>query len=271
MTEVAIEASAHEQFANAPLQLVAVEVTYPPTSAQNTDVFAAITEVLGDGAVSVLGGALRVTSVAADGTGTGESMLFRMTNRQQTVSLSAWPTSLVVECSNYGRYEQFREVVRALVDAYTGFVVPEALTRFGIRYIDEMHVPGAITSVDAWAPYVNPLLLAPARLLPDRVTNLSTGFTVDLGQHRAINVRCATAPGRAVTSEPLQLRERPDTPAFVLDIDAVYQPTEPLREAVTGNLVARIADELRPGVRAVFDAVFTDEALETFRRTGETT
>ena len=76
-------------------------------------------------------------------------MFFRMTNQQRTVSLSAWPTSLVVECSEYARYEQFREVVRALVDAYTDFVVPEALTRFGIRYIDEVHVPEVIASVDA--------------------------------------------------------------------------------------------------------------------------
>lgn len=257
----------HEVFVNAPLQLVAVEVTFPATDADvDTELFAALREVVGAGR-TVLGGRFRLTGQPEpDGSAPGETMLFRVTNDSKTTSVSAWPTSLIVECSEYERYEQFRDLVTGVVDAYARFMAPAAVTRFGMRYIDEVHVPDPITSVSSWAPYVNPALIAAAGVVGERVSNLSSGFTLDLGEHRSINVRYGTSPKRALMSEGhLVLRERPDTPAFVLDIDAIFEPPQPQPTPVVGGLIAALADQLRPGARKVFDAVFTPAALETFR------
>ncbi len=258
----------HEVFPKAPLQLVAAELTYPAIDLNvDTDLFAAVQDVLGGHVTSQLGGQFRVTEPPdASGSAPAQSLLFRMTNSDRTVSVSAWPTSLVIESSEYERYEQFRALLVAVVDAYVRFMAPAAVSRFGMRYIDEMHVDSPISSVSDWAPYVNQALLAPAGLVRQRVSSLATGFTVDFAEHRSVNVRCTTTPSRALASEGhLRLRERPDSPAFVLDIDAVYQPPQPMPVEVTGAFVAGLADQLRPGVRDVFDAVFTSEALETFR------
>ena len=272
MTPTQEQPRQHEVFANAPLQLVAVEITFPATDSDiDTELFAALREVIGAGR-TVLGGRFRLTGQPEpDGSAPAETMLFRLTNDSQTISVSAWPTSLIVECSEYERYEQFRDVVSRVVDAYARFMAPTAVTRFGMRYIDEVHVPGPIASVSSWAPYVNPALIAPAGLVDERVSNLSTGFTLDLGEHRSINVRYGTSPRRALMSEGhLVLRGRPDTPAFVLDIDAIFEPPQPQPTAVVGDLIAELADQLRPGVRKVFDAVFTPVALETFRNEEQT-
>ena len=250
----------------------AAELTYPATDLNvDTGLFAAVQDVLGGQVQSQLGGQFRMTGPPdASGSVQGESMLFRMTTSDQTVSVSAWPTSLVIECSEYERYAQFRDLVVAAVDAYARFMTPTAISRFGLRYIDEMHVDEPIASVSDWKSYVNEALLAPSGLVRQRVLNLALGFTVDFAEHRTVNVRCTTTPSRALASEGhLRLRERPDTPAFVVDIDAVYQPPQPLRAAVTGEFVAGLADQLRPGVRDVFDTVFTPRALQTFRTGAE--
>ena len=268
MTRAPASNGDHEVFPKAPLQLVAAELTYPATDLSvDTDLFAAVQNVLGGHVQSQLGGQFRLTEPPdASGSSPAQSLLFRMTTSDRTVSVSAWPTSLVIECSEYERYEQFRALLVAVVDAYVRFMAPAAISRFGMRYIDEMHVATPIASVSDWAPYVNEALLAPAGLVQQRVSNLATGFSVDFAEHRTVNVRCTTTPSRALASEGhLRLRERPDSPAFVLDIDAVYQPPQPVPAKVTGAFVAGLADQLRPGVRDVFDAVFTAEALKTFR------
>jgi uncharacterized protein (TIGR04255 family) len=260
-------------FPNAPLQLVAVEVTYPATNTTfDTALFGALGEVLGPNSETQIAGQIRVAGPpGADGGLPGEAMLFRMTSSDRTVSVSAWPTSLIVECSEYERFEVFRDLVRAVVDAYVAFIAPDGVSRFGMRYIDEVHVPAPVTSVADWAPYVDSRLIAPAELVEKRVSSLATGFTVDLGEHRTVNVRCTTTSSRAMSSEGhLVLRERPDTPALVLDIDAIFQPPSPQLTPVTGALVAELAEGLRPAVRDVFDAAFTEAALETFRTVEET-
>lgn len=272
MTQAPEAALVHEVFPNAPLQLVAVEVTCPATELPfDPGLFPAVQEVLGGQADTQLAGQVRMSGQPdPDGRVPAEAMLFRMTNAARTVSISAWPTSLVVECSEYERFEIFRGLVHSVVDAYAGFRSPSAVTRFGMRYIDEMHVPTPISTVADWAPYVSEMLLAPSALVREAVTSLATGFTVDLGAHRSLNVRCTTTPGRALSSEGhLRLRPRPDTPALVLDIDAVYEPPQPEQTPVTGEVVASLADGLRAGVRQVFDAVFTEQARDTFRIAAE--
>lgn len=254
-----------EGYANAPL-LVAVEISFLETSSDiDTDLFPALREVIGAGRTE-FGGRFRVTGQPEPDEANAETMLFRLTNDSSTVSVAAWLSSLIIECSEYERYEQFVAVVRGIVDAYARFMEPASVTRFGMRYIDEVHVPEPITSVRAWGRYVNPVLVAPASLVDNYVINLSAGFTLDLGEHRTINVGYGTSPTRELMNEgPLVLRERPDTPAFVLDIDAVYQPPDPQPGPVDGDLIAGLADALKPGVRRIFEAVFTADARHTFR------
>ena len=274
MTPATEATQEREVFPNAPLQLVAVEITYPATDTRfDPRLFGAMQEVLGLDTEVQIAGQIRVLpgSPGPDGTASAEAILFRMTNSDRTVSVSAWPTSLIVESSEYGRYEGFRSMIRAVVDVYAIFMAPAAVSRFGMRYIDEMHVAAPISSVADWATYVNPLLLAPAGIVEERVTSLATGFSVELGDYRSINVRCATTPSRAMASEEhLLLRERPNTPALVLDIDAIFEPPQPQPTPVTGELVVGLANGLRPAVRRVFDAAFTEEARSTFRTTEAT-
>lgn len=271
MTQAVEVTLAHENYPNAPLQLVAVEVTYPATEQQfDPQLFPAVQAVLGE-ATTEVGGQVRMSGpVGPDGGVPAEAMLFRMTGTDRTVSVSAWPTSLVIECSEYERFETFRDIVASVVDAYARFMSPAVVRRFGMRYIDEVHVPAPISTVLDWAPYINASLLASASLVREPVTSLATGFSVHLGEHKSLNVRCTTTPGRALTSEGhLRLRPRPETPAFVLDIDAVYEPPQPAPDPVSGALVAGFADDLRTSVRHVFDNAFTERARATFRAGGE--
>jgi len=147
MTQALRAALVHEVFPNAPLQLVAVEVTYPATELRfDPGLFPAVQEVLGGQAETRLAGQVRVSGQPdPDGRVPAEAMLFRMTNAARTVSVSAWPTSLVIECSEYERFEIFRALVRSVVDAYAGFMSPSAVTRRrGLGAVRERNAAGPV-------------------------------------------------------------------------------------------------------------------------------
>lgn len=254
-----------EVFPNAPLQFVVCEIAYPPPSQEPPHLPDSVKDALGDPDAELTfapPGLLR----AAEGSDP-EAAMFRLVGYGETVSVTVWRRALVIEHSDYQHWSEFRALLASLVKAVFDASPPPGVGRIGLRYVDEVHVPDSPATIQGWAPYVHEAFLWPTKLVDAPVVGAAAGFGYQIGSHRAVNVRAAMLPARAVASTgPLRLRQRPDTPAFLLDCDGFYQPPE-LDTALASDDVVGICDELHTALDKLFDDAFTDIARNVFRGT----
>lgn len=252
-----------EVFPNAPLQFVVCEIAYPPPAQDAPGLLDAVRAVVANEHPVVTfapPGLLR----AAEGSDP-EAAMFRLVAFDDTVSVTVWRRALVIEHSDYTHWSDFKALVAPLVEAVFETAPPPGVGRIGLRYVDEVHVPGPPASLMDWAPYVHPAFLWPTQLVAAPVLGAAAGFGFPVGPHRAVNVRAAMLPTRAITtSGALRLRHRPDTPAFLLDCDGFYQPPEVDTELGPHGIV-EICGELHTALDKLFEDAFTDAARDVFR------
>lgn len=252
-----------EVFPNAPLQFVVCEIAYPPAAEDAPGLLEAVRAALGDGRAVVTfapPGLLR----AAEGT-EPEAAMFRLVALDDTVSVTVWRRALVIEHSDYKHWAEFQALVTPLVKAVFSTAPPPGVGRIGLRYVDEVHVPGPAASLLDWAPYLHPAFLWPTQFVDAPVLGAAGGFGFPVGPHRAVNVRTAMLPTRALaTSGPLHLRDRPETPAFLFDCDGFYQPSE-LDTHLGPEGIVGICTELHTALDKLFEDAFTDAARDVFR------
>lgn len=249
-----------EVFPNAPLQLVVFEARHARADV-GREALEALVAILGDGAHVNFGGpALRVADEAAG----PEAALFQVIDSTETISLTVWPTSLVVESTDYEHFERFVSLVAEAFSSFVGLVNPPAFGRVGLRYVDELHPdPPALLPTD-WSRWIDGRLVDFAGVTPRPVSGFGGGLSIDLGDNYMLSFRFTTVPGPAVESTgALRLRERPRTPAMILDTDGYWQPPEP--EPVSPNDLERLLTRLHDGIRELFDSVVTDESRSLFR------
>ena len=85
----------------------------------------------------------------------GAEMRHRFLSRDRTIALTLGAQSLSVETANYHRFEDFRESIAEAVDAVEALAEVSGLLRVGLRYVDELRVPVAISALTDWAAYVD--------------------------------------------------------------------------------------------------------------------
>jgi uncharacterized protein (TIGR04255 family) len=193
-------------------------------------------------------------------------VLFMSENRMRAVSMSA--TSIVVESTSYGRYELFRDYLELALRRIEAAAPERPLVkRIGLRYVDEIRVPGAINTADDWAPYVSAELLAPSRIGLEAGPAKSFQGIVE---HRAdeeygFNVRFGAQHGFTVDPDgPLSLPEpHLAGPYFLLDLDSYWLPKTPSR--LGADVILEVADRLRAPIRSTFEANITDRLRAELR------
>lgn len=251
-------------FAEAPLQLVVAEVSFP---SQDTSVqvgaLDAIRSVLGqDASVELAPSLVRVDPSASE----PQTALFRVSSKNATVAITAWRGALVLEHSDYLRWSDFRVLIESLAEGLVEVGAPSGVQRVGLRYVDEVHVPTQIEKVSDWAPYVDAAFLALPNWAAVSVAAITGAMALERGESITTNVRFATFTGRALnTGGPLRLRQRPETPAFLLDVDAVFAPPQVDPSGVVPRRLLEIFDTLHREADQVFDRAFTDEAKRVFQ------
>src|SRR5665647_379627 len=86
----------------------------------------------------------------------------RFTMRDRTLSVAITGASLTVETTRYRQYLDFRSVVARVFDAAAELLNPDGIARVGMRYIDEIRVPGIEAErPSAWRDWIDPSLLPP--------------------------------------------------------------------------------------------------------------
>jgi uncharacterized protein (TIGR04255 family) len=201
-----------------------------------------------------------------------ELVVPRFTLRDRTVSVAIAGPSVTIETTNYRHYPDFRSVLSTVFDAVVELLAPDGVTRLGLRYIDEIRVPGMDPAhAKEWREWLDPSLLAPG-LDPmrergyeavgwDGVAHYATGV------ERSLVLRYGARQGYAVQPRGTLSRPTPPPPGpyFVLDFDSFWEPADiPAFDAVA---LVDECDELRRPVRGLFDLLVTDRLrTEVFMR-----
>lgn len=263
-----------EVWPNAPLALVAVEARYPASGVGplRPPVHRAVRDRLGTDWVLVDHKHETVEVVLGPGgtkpPGIKVEDVTTMTLRDRTHAVTVRPEGVSVEATRYGGYPAFRSLLATVFEAVEDSIHPDGITRLGIRYIDEIRVPG-VSGIEEWAEWVAPSLLAP------RVKGLAgTGWAgaaqYQTGPDRCLVLRYGPTDGPVVSPAGPLKRPKPPPPGplFVLDFDSFWEPSD-IPEFSGSSLVAA-CDELQVPVRTLFDQLITPKLIdEVFRKEPE--
>lgn len=269
----------HAVYAEAPVALVTTEVRFPgvtgaplPAAVQR-----AFGEILGNEwiydeqapavtlniSVPVPGQPLLQSPPAA-----APGAMLRFANRDRSTAVALTASTVSVETTDYERWPAFRSVLATAVSAAGELLRPSGVKRIGLRYIDEIRIPG-IDQPTEWAQWLDPAIMPPAPTAMsdagDRLLNWNGAALYTIGEDRSLYLRYGpqpAQPGFVVNPEgPLRRPgSRPQGPFFLLDFDSFWQPPTIPNWATDG--VMQVADQLRRPVRALFDDLIT-ERLET--------
>jgi len=257
-------------FPNPPLVLTVLEIRYPMLS-----------EGFGDSEWRQMGEAVRdrlplVESVVeqqvnvvmagpAPAPPSVQSRTFpRFGARDRTTALLVKPDALVIETTAYeGWAESFYPLVAEVVHAMERISQPNGVVRIGLRYIDEIRVPGIETAPGDWRGYIDEHLLAaadpdfiPASLRPSEWQGLVQYQTAP---DSMLTVRYGPQQGSAVDPAGPTRRRNPHPPGlfFLLDSDSYWHGESEVPE-FNADWICERCDLLHQPVSEFFRIVVTD-------------
>lgn len=270
-----------EIYPNAPLRFVAFELRMPPvpelagpTAAGVA--FAQLREVLpiiGGPQVSIeiqSAGPLGATGPSGPSAASFSAGPLRLLDRRRVLSALISTTAVVVENSDYHRYEDFLAIVERTLRAVSETAQIAGMQRVGLRYIDEIRVPGVEKPSD-WRGYIDPALLAPLDLDGGFEVSASSGLNeYRISPSQSTNLRFGAMEGQVVNqSGPLRLKSDESGPFFLIDLDSFWTAPEDEVPEFSVDKVLETCGALRRPIRALFEASITDKLRdEVLRRTG---
>ena len=84
-----------------------------------------------------------------------EAAFPRFITRDRTLAVALTDTTLTVETTTYRHYEEFRGVLARGLDATQRILEPDGVARIGMRYIDEVRIPGSPAEASSWAEWID--------------------------------------------------------------------------------------------------------------------
>jgi uncharacterized protein (TIGR04255 family) len=270
------EIEKYEIYVNAPLAYVTVEVRFPgaPDQTVGAAVQRAFRDVLGEDWVidqilqqqlafglnagpSALGPSIRQTGFP------------RFTVRDRTTAVGLTSNSVTIETTDYRGWLTFRSVLELALRAAAELLKPEGVARVGVRFIDEIRVPG-VEQAAAWSGWLDQSVLAPAGDDMNGAgfeTSTWTGAAqYSVGTDKTLVLRYGPQQGYAVDPNGAIKRPNPPPPGpmFLLDFDCFWEPrTIPLFSV---EELLETCDTLRVPLHRLFDDIVTPKLVENVFR-----
>jgi uncharacterized protein (TIGR04255 family) len=190
----------------------------------------------------------------------------RALNPEKTATLTLNANALTVQVVEYEHFGSFLELVTVCLQALAPSVPGALVRRVGLRYINEVRIPGGVTDTREWSKWLSSDLLAAFALLPDQpVGGLNGSVLFHVDRERNILFRWGEAVGRSilVPTIPLRRPELTEGRFFLLDTDSFWEPGSP-----QSLDVPRLADELgrlHVPIGKLFLASLTEDVKALFR------
>ncbi len=191
-------------------------------------------------------------------------------NATSTEALTVMSESLTYETTAYTNFDDLLEAVTAACDALIAAKVRPAMRRVGLRYIDEVRVPEAITDVRQWSKWIDHRVIDQLAVGPDDfpATMTQSVSTYDLGGGKGLNVRYAALnQGPIVVPQFLRRPTIVSGPFFVLDFDGFHDFTDGQAISLSSALVRENLSAVHVPCGTAFQRSITDEARTLFRGT----
>ncbi len=257
-----------EVYPSAPVVLVALEVRHPAAAPMNAAAVSRAKKVLSG--VTPLAGEAQMTTVTITPGATNQHIIEvapRFSSRDRTTAVTFRLGAVVVETTRYDHYERLREIAERAFEAREAAGSVDGIERVGLRYIDEIRVPGA-EDLLSWSQWVDSALVGPAPLAAAHglTTAQWQGVTVFEGTDRsALVLRYGPRDGYAVDPGGELRRPAPGPgPFFLLDIDSYWAPDDV--PAFDLQALLERCDALHKPVRGLFESLITDKLREEVLR-----
>ena len=153
----------------------------------------------------------------------------RFSNRDRTSSVVLTRTSLSIETTSYSEWPEFRSLVMHAIDVVASDARVAGIERVGLRYIDEIRVPGPITDASQWSDWVAADVLGHLKMVPDMSPDgFTTAAVLHNGNHHML-VRYARWSVResSETSHCAGERSRPRDHFLSLMLTRIATPAVP--------------------------------------------
>jgi uncharacterized protein (TIGR04255 family) len=254
-----------EIYPSTPLALVAAEIRHPVASPLSDSARSQLKTRL----ASIFPLAKPVQRMTVTPTQTAVSTDARFMSRDRTSSVTFRDDVIVVETTKYERRRVLREKLREAVLARQEVAPVDGVERLGIRYVNEVRVPGLESSRE-WADWIAPALTGPLALATDGglETQAWQGVSVLGDAQSGVVVRHGVFDGYAVNPVgDLQRAAPPPGPFFLVEPDCYWAPsgeTPPLE----WDLVDPRFDQASLAAHDLFEQLITDKLREVLRHEG---
>lgn len=252
-------------YRHAPLKLVTFQIRFPPLPDLDDvnpprDVAAALRE-----RYPILSGNPAFVHVDVAGDHAKQRARgSRLMNRSRTLSLTLSSDAIAVETSRYERYEWFAEQVEwVLHQVHKSAPIP-AVTRLGLRYIDEIEIDG-IDDLDDWRPWIHEDLLAGGLFEGYRTTEYLAQAVLQVDTFRRMTIRYGRIGQPVVDPNGvLRIENSPTGPYFLLDIDSYWEPSEDEFREFDAREVGEVCLALHEPIHDIFERATTSALRERF-------
>lgn len=272
-----LESSHVPVFPNAPLALVALEVRFPElVDPINVSALRrAVRDIL-----PIPGNTSHDTITFGGAAPVVERQVFpRLMSRDRSSALVVTNEALVLETTTYDGYEEHRKVIERAVTAVADVAQPDGVQRVGMRFIDEIRVPGVEDPPGDWTDWIVDGLLVP--LGPElrvgaesfKPRNWQGTAVYDAGSGYAVKMKYGPQVGFAVPPKgPTRRRLAPKQGGlfFLLDSDGAWTPRDEVPE-FRPELILEACDTIHEPLSMLFKAVGTEKLVnEVFMSEGGT-
>lgn len=189
-------------------------------------------------------------------------------NATSTETLTIMSRSLTYETTAYVSFDKLLDALSVACDALIAAEVLPAVRRVGLRYVNEVRVPEAITDARQWGKWIDSRLIGQLVVASDDVpaTTIQSVSTFDLGEGRGLNFRCAALNQGAIVVP--QFLKRPPIESghfFVLDFDGYQGFTGGEAVPLSSEVVREALSAVHLPCGTAFQRSITDEARILFR------
>lgn len=215
-----------------------------------------------------------ITGMAVEPTGLGaaaqlvarQSVVLR--NAESTEALTLTSNSLTYETTAYRDFDDLAGVVNDACRTLITAGVAPALTRVGLRYINEVRVREPMSEVRAWSDWIAPGVLGTLSVAPEGVPvrALQAAVSFDLGNGGGLQIGYAAVPqGSVVNHRFLKRPPFEPGPFFGMDFDGFCEFSVDPAKFLDPDLVARVLRGVHGPIGEAFQRSLTDNSWSLFR------
>lgn len=188
----------------------------------------------------------------------------RLMNMSRTWNVTITGQTVAVETSHYQRYEKLAEEVEWVLERIHAATPIPAVTRLGLRYINEIEMPNIETLAD-WKEWINPDLIVGGLIGEYRTHDYLAQALIEVDEFRRMAIRYGRISQPVVDPNGvLRIEDSPIGPYFLLDVDSFWEPSRDEYREFNAEEIREVSLTLHDPIRVIFERAITPTLRDHF-------